>query len=117
MKGFFDHVPIAIGRSDEEAKIETPVVFVANYKVLQGQSELKNLVNKAIIASGTKTWFEISKKGYWVTAGADALGFEFLLSSLNMPLLNIQFEDISILTHEAAAERWRLKGYNAVINC
>jgi hypothetical protein len=33
-----------------------------------------------------------------------------------MPLLNIQPEDISILTHEAAAERWKLKGYNAVSN-
>jgi uroporphyrinogen-III synthase len=33
-----------------------------------------------------------------------------------MPLLNIQVEDISILTHEGAAERWRLKGYDAVSN-
>ena len=97
-------------------KIEKPVVFIANYKAIQGQSEVKKLSNKTIIASGTKTWFELSKKGYWVTAGADALGFEFLLSSLNMPLLNIQTEDISILTHEAAAERWKLKGYNAVSN-
>ena len=111
MKGFFDYE-----WSDKEVKIETPVVFVANYKALQGQSEVKNLSNKTIIASGTKTWFELSKKGYWVTASADALGFEFLLSSLNMPLLNIQAEDISILTHEAAAERWKLKGYNAVSN-
>jgi hydroxymethylbilane synthase len=116
MKGFFDYAPIAIGGDDEEVQIEKPVVFVANYKVIQGQTEGKNLSNKTIIASGTKTWFELSKKGYWVTAGSDALGFEFLLSSLNMPLLNIQIEDISILTHETAAERWRLKGYNAVSN-
>jgi len=111
MKGFFDYE-----WSDKEVKITTPVVFVANYKVLQGTSEVMNLLSKTIVASGTKTWFELSKKGYWVTACADALGFEFLLSSLNMPLLNIQFEDISILTHEAAAERWKLKGYNAVSN-
>ena len=111
MKGFFDHE-----WNDEEIKIEKPVVFVANYKTIQGQSEVKGLPNKTIIASGTKTWFELSKKGYWVTGSADALGFEFLLVSLNMPLLNIQAEDISILTHEAAAERWRLKGYNAVSN-
>ena len=111
MKGFFDYAWI-----DKEVKITTPVIFVANYKTLQGQSEVKNLANRTIIASGTKTWFELSKKGCWVTAGADALGFEFLLSSLNMPLLNILAEDISILTHEAAAERWKLKGYNAVNN-
>jgi len=111
MKGFFDYE-----WNDKEVKIETPVVFVANYKTIQGQSEVKDLSNKTIIASGTKTWFVLSKKGYWVTASADALGFEFLLPSLKMPLLNIQAEDISILTHEAAAERWRLKGYNAVSN-
>jgi len=111
MKGFFNYE-----WSDKEVKIEKPVVFVANYKVIQGQSEVKNLSSKTIIASGTKTWFELSKKGYWVSASADALGFEFLLSSLKMPLLNIQAEDISILTHEAAAERWELKGYNAVSN-
>lgn len=117
MKGFFDNAPIAIGGSDEEEiQIGKPVVFVANYKVLQGQSEVKDLLSKTIIASGTKTWFELSKKGYWVTASADALGFEFLLPSLKMPLLNIQTEDISILTHEAAAERWKLKGYTAVSN-
>jgi len=111
MKGFFDYE-----WSNKEIQIESPTVFIANYKTLQGQSEVKNLSNKTIIASGSKTWFELSKKGYWVTASADALGFEFLLASLKMPLLNIQAEDISILTHEAAAERWRLKGYNAVSN-
>jgi hydroxymethylbilane synthase len=111
MKGFFDYE-----WSDKEVKIETPVVFVANYKVIQGESEVTNLSNKTIIASGTKTWFELSKKGYWVMASADALGFEFLLPSLNMLLLNIRAEDISILTHEAAAERWRLKGYHAASN-
>ncbi|HEY5968060.1 MAG TPA: hydroxymethylbilane synthase [Chitinophagaceae bacterium] len=111
MKGFFDYE-----WSDKEVKITTPVVFVANYKVLQGTSEVMNLLSKTIVASGTKTWFELSKKGYWVTACADALGFEFLLSSLNLPLFNIQAEDILILTHEAAAERWKLKGYNAVNN-
>jgi len=111
MKGFFDHE-----WNNEEIKIEKPVVFVANYKVLQGQSKVNDLSNKKIIASGTKTWFELSKKGYWVTASADALGFEFLLASLSMPLFNILAEDILILTHEAAAERWRLKGYNALSN-
>src|SRR6187399_411994 len=111
MKGFFD-----CEWSEKEVEIVKPVVFIANYKTIQGQSEVKGLSNKTIIASGTKTWFELSKKGYWVTASADALGFEFLLPSLSMPLLNIQVEEISILTHEAAAERWRLKGYNTVSN-
>jgi uroporphyrinogen-III synthase len=111
MKGFFNYE-----WSEKEVKIAKPVVFIANYKVIQGQFEVKNLSKKTIIASGTKTWLELSKRGYWVTASADALGFEFLLASLSMPLLNITAEDISILTHEAAAERWGLKGYNALSN-
>ena len=111
MKGFFDYEWI-----DEEIKIDKPVVFVANYKAVQGKYEVRSLSNKTIIASGTKTWFELSKRGYWVTASADAIGFEFLLTSLNMPLLNIKAKDISILTHETAAERWRVKGYQAVSN-
>lgn len=121
MKGFFDYK-----WNDGELKIDKPVVFVANYKAIQkphlnsprqSAEELANtLKNKAILASGTKTWFELAKHGYWVTASADALGFEFLLASLSIPLLNIKAEDISILTHKAATERWRNKGYDAVSN-
>ena len=121
MKGFFDYE-----WSNQEIKIDKPVVFVANYKAIQGlpldplrqsaEGLTNTLKNKTVLASGTKTWFELSKKGYWVTASADALGFEFLLSSLNMPLLNIKVDDISILTHETAAERWSKKGYDAVSN-
>lgn len=119
MKGFFDYEWLT-----EEIKIEKPVVFVANYKAIQEphlnphqRGGLANtLRNKTILASGTKTWFELAKQGYWVTASADALGFEFLLSSLSMPILNIDAKDISILTHETAAVRWREKGYDAISN-
>ena len=111
IKGFFEYE-----WNLEETDIIKPVVFVANYKAIQGQPPLKNFKDKTIIASGTKTWFELSKKGYWVTASADGLGFEFLASSVNMPLLNIHVEDIAILTHESAAKRWRMKGYDAVSN-
>jgi hydroxymethylbilane synthase len=110
MAGFFEYA-----WNDDEIVISRPVVFVANYKVIQQKSGL-NLADKTILASGPKTWFELAKQGYWVMASADALGFEFLLPSLQMPLFNIQAEDISMLTHEAAAERWRRKGYDAISN-
>jgi hypothetical protein len=97
-------------------KITLDRIVVVESATQQEISSSTQLGAKKILASGTKTWFELAKRGYWVTASADALGFEFLLASLNMPLLNIQAEDISILTHEAAAERWRMKGYNAVSN-
>ncbi len=126
MKGFFNYEWI-----DKKINFDTPVVFVANYKAIQNcsialgelksatQQELNNsnlLGSKKILASGTKTWFELAKRGYWVTASADALGFEFLLRALNMPLLNIRVVDITILTHDAAAVRWKTKGYAALSN-
>ena len=109
MKGFFNYEWLT-----EEIRIEKPIVFVANYKAIQGNAQLNGLLEKKIIASGTKTWFELAKKGYWVTASGDALGFKFILSSLSMPLLSINAKDILILTHESAAVRWREKGYDAV---
>ncbi len=91
--------------------IATPVVFIANYKLLEGVINKQTLRDKTILVSGTKTWFELARQGYWITAGADAMGFEYLLPSLAMPLLNIKAENILILTHEAAAQRWQKKGY------
>jgi len=111
MKDFFEYE-----WSNEELKINEPVVFVANYKAIQLPSSEINLKEKLIIASGTKTWIELAKKGFWVTASADAMGFEFLVPSLKMPFLNINKNDICILTHEMAADRWNKKGYNAVSN-
>jgi len=108
MKGFFDYE-----WNCNDLNFEKPVVFVANYKAIQG-SNIKEFNNKTVLASGIKTWFELAKKGYWVTASADAFGFEFLLTSLDMPLLNITNDDITILTHESAAKRWRDKGYDAI---
>ncbi|HEU4859286.1 MAG TPA: hydroxymethylbilane synthase [Chitinophagaceae bacterium] len=119
MKGFFDYNWL-----NEEIEIEKNVVFVSNYKAIQEPhlnppqrgGLASTLRNKTILASGTKTWFELAKQGYWVTASADALGFEFLLSSLGMPVLNIDAKEILILTHEAAVVRWREKGYDAISN-
>lgn len=127
MKEFFDYE-----WSDDEVVIDKLIVFVANYKAVQKSSIESQLLNgasptslyfsnvagnqKIILASGTKTWFELAKQGYWVTASADALGFENLLSVLQMPLFKMNAEDICILTHQTAAERWKKKGFHAVAN-
>ena len=111
MKEFFEYE-----WSNEKIKIQEPVLFVANYKAIQHHSLANEIKEKTIIASGTKTWLELAKQGYWVTASADAMGFEFLLRSLKMPLLDIEANDICIITHEEAAQRWQQKGYNATGN-
>jgi hydroxymethylbilane synthase len=100
----------------ELSEIEQPVVFIANYKSINDGKAKKFLRKKLLIASGTKTWYELAKQGYWITGSADGLGFEFILPSLKMPILEIRPADISIITHEDAAERWRQKGYNAFSN-
>jgi hydroxymethylbilane synthase len=107
MKDFFGYE-----QTGRKAVSDKSIVFVANFKSVQ--SDATFLSGRTILASGTRTWFELAKQGYWVTAGADGLGFEFLPPSLQMPLFNISPSDITILTHEAAAERWKKKGYDAV---
>ena len=102
--------------SNEKLAVEQPVVFVANYKSVQHQSAKEVLTGKKIYASGTRTWYELAKQGHWVEGCADALGFESFLTVLQMPLLQIQQNDVCILTHEEAAERWIEKGYHAVSN-
>ncbi len=111
MKDFFRYEWV-----ETKIEIRTPVVFVANYKAL---SDISNNINnilesKTILASGTKTWYELAKQGYWVTACADAMGFEFLLSSMEMPLLNINPGQLTIITHDAALARWQQKGFCAI---
>jgi hydroxymethylbilane synthase len=102
--------------SNEKLIIAQPVVFVANYKAAQHSSVCGALTGKIIYASGTKTWVELAKQGYWVQGCADALGVEWFLPALQMPLLSTQKKDVCILTHEAAAERWKQKGLKAVSN-
>jgi len=107
MKYFFEYEwkHVTIGR-------EHQIVFVANAKAIQNNPGLLN--DKTVLASGTRTWFELAKKGIWVTACADGLGFEFLLPALAMPLFAIKESGITILTHDVAALRWKQKGYNAI---
>jgi hydroxymethylbilane synthase len=111
MKDFFEYE-----YGDEIPSFDSPVVYVANYKGIRDPLLCEELKRKTVLASGTKTWKELAKKGIWVTASADALGWEFLLPFVSMPVLDIDPKDILIITHEAAAERWRAKGYRSWSN-
>jgi hydroxymethylbilane synthase len=97
-------------------EISVPVVFIANHKAIRTENEIQYLQNKKVIAAGTRTWVELAKKGFWISASADGLGFEFLLPALQMPLFKISSTDICIITHQEAAVRWQQKGYAAVSN-
>ena len=98
----------------EELKpIAAPVVFVSNFKAIHGEQWKERLGPKKVWASGSKTWFELAKKGIWVEGSADGLGMESLLKPWSMPLLKYRKSDIHILTHHEARANWQNKGWKA----
>lgn len=111
MKQFFDYA-----WTNETLHIHQPIVFVANYKSVVQTDVKASIHNKKIWAAGTKTWLELAKLGLWVEGSADALGFESLQSVWQMPLLQININDVCILTHKQAAERWQSNGFHALAN-
>jgi hydroxymethylbilane synthase len=109
MKDFFDYQWSAVN-----PELKTHHIFVANPKIAQNHDVTTSLKNKTIWAAGSKTWFDLAKAGIWVTGSTDGMGFEYLESILRMPLLQADLDDITILTHHHGANRWQLKGINAV---
>lgn len=95
---------------DKEISFDEPIVYVSNYKAIKDPGILKD---KKVWAAGTKTWYELAKRGIWVDGCADAFGLEFLEDTWSMPLMNIRKEDVHIITNENGAANWRNKGWKA----
>jgi hydroxymethylbilane synthase len=95
-------------------------IFIANYKAINDSNKQSlydnNDIQKTIFVSGNKTWFALAKLGVWVTATADGLGVENLIEFIKMPLVQLNKNELCILTHKEAAERWAEKGLNACYN-
>jgi hydroxymethylbilane synthase len=108
MKAFFEYEWMNI-----DQPIPEPVVFIANHKLIRPGNDEK-IKPKTVIAAGTRTWFELARQGYWVTACSDGIGFKFILSALEMPLFKIRQPDICVITNEDAAKRWLAKKIKAV---
>jgi len=92
--------------------INEPIVYVANYKAAEQIQVIEQLKSKRVWAAGTKTWFELAKKGIQVEGCADAFGLEFLDNTWQMPLLSIDKKDVVVLTSDEAATIWKLKGWS-----
>lgn len=91
--------------------INEPVIYVANYKAVEKKELIDQLQIKKVWAAGTKTWFELAKKGIWVEGCADAFGLEFLLQPWQMPLFNISKEDVAVVTNSDSANSWQAKAW------
>jgi hydroxymethylbilane synthase len=109
MKDFFDYQ-----WSEKKHEIATNHVFVANPKIAQNRDILQSIKHKNFWAAGSKTWYDLAKAGIWVTGSTDGMGFEYLESIVKMPLIQSNLNDITILSHQTGAQRWKLKGIKAV---
>ncbi len=95
--------------NDEPTTINEAIVYVANYKAAEKEEIIEQLQTKQVWAAGTKTWFELAKKGIWVEGSADAFGLEFLLTPWQMPLFNISKEEVAIVTNNSSASNMERK--------
>jgi len=107
MASFFDY-SFAV----DTLEIPTDYLFIANYKALQQVKFVER--PKQIWAAGSRSWFELSRNGYWVNGCADAFGLAYLAECVwNLPLLQIEKEMMSLVTNTESAESWRQKGWKA----
>ena len=97
-----------------DIEIKSPVVYISNYKALQGNESARFLQDKKIWAAGTKTWYELARQGLWVEGCADAFGLEFLEKAWQMPLIGISKENVQVITNEQGAATWKQKGWNTI---
>jgi hydroxymethylbilane synthase len=97
--------------NSEPAAINEAIVYVANYKAAENSAIIKQLQTKQVWTAGTKTWFELAKKGIWVEGSADAFGLEFLINPWQMPLFNISKSEVAIVTNNSSAATWKAKGW------
>ncbi len=109
MKDFFHY--------EDSAESKVPAAanyFVATHKAVEPSYVSEALKGKMIWAAGTRTWFELAKKGYWVNGSADGLGMETLASSWQGGFLDFGKADLCIITNAQSARHWQQDGYAAI---
>ncbi len=71
-------------------------------------------IRNRVWASGTKTWFELAKKGIWVEGCADGFGIDFLKNAWKSLLFGVSESKIILLTNEDSALDWQKEGRIAI---
>ncbi|MGC4102570.1 hydroxymethylbilane synthase [Ferruginibacter sp.] len=110
MKDFFAHDLIADAVIDTNAQ----AFFIASHKAVHNSTLQNSIQQKRVWAAGTKTWYELAKKGIWVEGCADGLGFENVQAVFKSPLINIAANEIQIITNTSSMQHWQQDGINAV---
>jgi hydroxymethylbilane synthase len=82
-------------------------VFIAHSRALLDGSEPR-MAGRRVWTSGVQSWRRLAARGVWVEGCADGLGFDWISSTLEEPVLGLPAQDDwQILTHAAAIETWQ----------
>ena len=108
MKNFFRYAFL----SDEKIP-DMPVCFIASHKAVHNERLIVHLSGRRVWAAGTRTWFELAKKGVWVEGCADGLGLESLTKAWSGVFTGINRESVLILTNTDSARQWLTDGWSA----
>jgi hydroxymethylbilane synthase len=95
---------------DDAAKM----YFISSHKAVHSEKIINKIVQKTVWAAGTRTWYELARKGIWVQGCADGLGFDSLATVFKSRLINITTNKIQIITNNKSKTHWIAEGINAV---
>ncbi len=109
MGDFFDYEFLKVSE-----EINQRVVYIGNFKSVRGETLTSNIKKKKVWVAGTRTWYELAKKGVWVEGCADALGLETLPALWETPLFQIDKDDVILITNEQAANGWQQKRWKTM---
>lgn len=110
MKDFFT---TSYEEVSEDFQLAENAVFVSHHRAAHHDIVLKALRQKRIWTAGTRTWFELAKRGLWVEGCSDGFGFRFLEGVLSSPLVGLNHRTMRILTNTESAEDWLHDGFPA----
>ena len=116
MRAFFDYDFFdknLINNTLRHQSLENSTFFVAHHRAATAEM-LPILRGPKIWVSGTKTWFELAKKGIWVEGCADGFGIDFLKNVWQSPLAAVSETEIILLTNENSAIDWQKEGRKAI---
>jgi hydroxymethylbilane synthase len=87
--------------------------FISSHKAVHSEKIKNKIAQKTVWTAGTRTWYELAKKGVWVQGCADGLGFDFLAAVFKSPLINITANEIQIITNNKSKTHWIADGMKA----
>jgi hydroxymethylbilane synthase len=97
----------------ENWELSENAVFVSHHRAAHNEAVLKELRQKRVWTAGTRTWFELAKRGVWVEGCSDGFGLKFLENVVSMPLVSLPLPAFHILTNTESARDWQREGFAA----